>query len=115
MKPEDAVQRQLLAYNAKDLDAFVAEYAEDVRTFRPPAPEPVLVGREALRTYYRDHRFVLPELHAEVVQRMVVGNKVIDHERITGLAANAVEMVAVYEVIDGRIRNVWFHPAESAA
>jgi hypothetical protein len=32
------VQRQLDAYNARDLERFVAEYAEDVRVFRPPSP-----------------------------------------------------------------------------
>jgi hypothetical protein len=112
MNPQDVVQRQLLAYNAKDLDSFLAQYAEDVREYRPPATEPFLEGKAALRAYYGGKRFVLDGLHAEVVQRMVVGNKVADHERIAGIRDTPVEGIALYEVIDGLIRNVWFYSDE---
>lgn len=111
-EPEAVVQRQLVAYNAKDLDAFAAEYADDVREYRPPAKEPFLDGKAAFKAYYGEKRFVLPTLHAEVVQRMVVGNKVADHERISGIGPSAVEGLAVYEVVAGKIKNVWFHSDE---
>lgn len=104
------VDRQLEAYNAHDLAAFVACYAEDVRLFRLPATQPALSGRPALEDFYRTRRFGQPDLHADVVNRMVLGDKVIDHERITGLEpGRLIEAVAVYEVSDGLIRNVWFH------
>ena len=112
VNPEEVVQRQLIAYNAKDLDAFVAQYADDVREYRPPMREPFLEGRAAFRAYYGDQRFVLPDLHAEIVQRMVVGNKVVDHERIVGIRKSEVEGIALYEVIDGLICNVWFYSNE---
>jgi hypothetical protein len=102
------VQRQLDAYNEHDLEKFVAEYADDVRVFRPPETEPVLSGKAAFAGHYAANRFNLPKLNAKVVSRIVCGNKVIDHERITGLEERTVEVVAVYEVIDGRIRTVWF-------
>jgi hypothetical protein len=108
-QPEAVVQRQLEAYNAKDLDAFTAQYADDVREYRPPAREPFLEGKAAFRAYYGGQRFVLPALHAEVVHRMVVGNKVADHERIAGIGPSVLEGLAVYEVIAGKIQNVWFH------
>jgi hypothetical protein len=112
VNPEEVAQRQLIAYNAKDLDAFVALYADHVREYRPPAREPFLEGRAAFRAYYGEQRFVLPNLHAKVVQRMVVGNKVVDHERIAGICESDVEGVALYEVIDGLICNVWFYSNE---
>lgn len=112
MNPEDVVQRQLIAYNAKDLEAFLAQYAEDVREYRPPDRDPFLQGKAAFRAYYGEKRFVLPSLHAEVVQRMVVGNKVADHERITGIRETPVEGIALYEVVGGLIRNVWFYSDE---
>jgi hypothetical protein len=37
----------------------------------------------------------------------VVGNRVIDHERIVGLGAEPVETVAEYLVQDGLIQKVW--------
>lgn len=109
MNPEDPVQRQLDAYNAHDLERFVAEYADDIQVFVPPATEPVLSGMQDFREHYRQNRFTLPHLHAEVVQRIVSGNTVVDHERVTGLGADIIEAVAVYRVAEGRITAVWFY------
>ncbi len=106
--PEDAVARQLDAYNAHDLTRFLAEYTEDVQVFRPPAREPVLSGKKAFGDHYAKNRFTLPDLHAKVVTRIVSGNIVVDHEHITGIGEGGLAAVAVYEVFDGRIRTVWF-------
>ena len=107
--PVDPVQRQLEAYNAHDLERFVAQYCEDIRVFRPPNDVPVLSGVSAFSNHYASNRFTLPNLHAEVVNRMVAGNIVVDHERITGLQDGILEAIAVYLVEDGRIRTVWFY------
>jgi hypothetical protein len=109
MSPEQPVQRQLEAYNARDLERFVAEYSDDIQVFLPPATEPLLSGKKAFAEHYRLHRFTLPDLHAEVVQRIVSGNTVVDHERVTGLEAGVVEAVAVYRVEEGLITTVWFY------
>jgi hypothetical protein len=108
MTPEQIVQRQLEAYNAHDLDAFCDTYAEDVEIILLPDPAPALRGRDALRAFYACQRFNLPALHATIRQRMVLGNKVIDHEHVTGLDTQPREVVAIYEVIDGLIARVWF-------
>jgi hypothetical protein len=109
MNPTDPVQRQLDAYNARDLERFIAEYTDDVQVFRPPAAEPVLSGKQAFAAHYPKNRFNLPGLHAEVVNRMVAGSTVVDHERITGLQEGVVEAIAVYQVSGGRICRVWFY------
>ena len=105
---EDPVQRQLDAYNALDLERFLAEYTDDVRVFRPPATEPVLSGKEAFGEHYARNRFTLPNLHARLVNRMVSGNIVVDHEQITGLPDPNLAAFAVYEVVGDKIRTVWF-------
>lgn len=104
----DPVQRQLDAYNARNLERFLAEYTDDVRVFRPPATEPVLSGKEAFGEHYAKNRFALPNLHAKLVNRIVSGNIVVDQEDITGISESNVAAVAVYEVIGDKIRTVWF-------
>ena len=106
--PEGPVQRQLDAYNAKNLERFLAEYTEDVQVFRPPAKEPVLSGKQAFGEHYAKNRFTLPNLHGRLVSRIVSGNVVVDHEDITGLSEANLSAVVVYEVVGEHIRNVWF-------
>ena len=106
--PEPFAQRQLDAYNDRDLARFVREYTDDVQVFRMPDPKPVIVGREALAAHYRDNRFNLPDLHAELVNRMVFGNKVIDQEIVRGLPTGPMHAAAIYEVTPQGISKVWF-------
>ena len=111
MNPEVPVQAQLDAYNARDLARFVACYADDVLLFRPPASGPVMVGKAALAAHYAAHRFNLPKLHAELINRMVLGNKVVDHERICGVRDEPFEAAVVFEVSGALISKVWFFDA----
>ena len=106
--PAGFAQRQLDAYNARDVDRFVAEYTDDVVAYRMPGTEPVLVGKAAFADHYRRNRFSLPGLHAEVLNRMVIGNKVIDHERVHGVESEPMEVAAIYEVTPSGISKVWF-------
>ena len=110
--PVPFVQRQLDAYNARDLDRFVREFTDDVAAWRLPGAEPVLVGKVAFAEHYRSNRFNLPGLHAQVVNRMVFGNKLIDHERVTGVQAEPMDVAAIYEVTPGGISRVWFVSGE---
>jgi hypothetical protein len=105
--PSDVVQRQVDAYNARDLERFIATYAEGIRMLRMPAAEPAVSGNAQLAEAYRA-RFSVPELHAEILARIVLGDKVIDHERVRGIREQPVEAVAVYEIASDLIQTVWF-------
>jgi len=104
---EALVQAQLVAYNQHDLASFVALFSDDVCIYRPPATEPVIRGKAAFSDFYQNERFNLPYLHAEILNRMVVGNKVVDHERICGIRNEPFEVMVVFEVVDGLIQNMW--------
>ncbi len=101
-------QRQLDAYNAHDLEAFVACYAEDVVIRRLVDNAVLMQGREALRAGYGP-MFAEGRVHAALVSRMVLGPVAIDEERVTGHpSGDVVRAIAHYEVRDGVIRQVWF-------
>ncbi len=104
---EKVVQRQVEAYNRRDLDAFLACYAEDARLWRPP-DRLTEAGHDALRRRYRRRFDDAPNLHATIVRRIVLDRFVVDHEHVTGTPEGSFDAIATYEVIDGRIANVWF-------
>jgi hypothetical protein len=108
LTPEQAVQHQLDAYNARDLARFLEVYDDDVVVYRLPSSEPAFTCRAQLAEFYGTHRFNQPALRAELVNRMVIGNVVIDHERVHGLRDRPFDVAASYRVLDGRIRSVWF-------
>ena len=112
MNPESVVQRQLDAYNARDLKGFLAEYSENIRTYRPPAVEPAITGKQAFGQFYATQRFNHVGLYAELLNRMVLGRRIIDHERISGVREKPFEVVVVYEVVDGLIQCMWSYAAE---
>jgi hypothetical protein len=105
--PEAIVQAQLDAYNARDLERFSALFAADVELYRPPQAEPVVRGLAAVRRFYADERFSKPGLHAQLLHRAVLGQRVVDHERISGVRDEPFEMVVVFEVADGLIARMW--------
>jgi len=109
---EAVVQRQFEAANAHDIDRFIAEFADDAQIFTPPAAAPTLVGKAAIAIHYSTKRFNIPALHYDLLNRMVMGNIVVDHERITGIEAEPYEVVLVYQIVHGRVQTVWlFRPA----
>jgi hypothetical protein len=107
--PADLIQRQLDAYNAHDLDALLATYAEDAQLFEHPATL-LASGHSQLRARFA-LRFQEANLHAQLLNRVLMGRFVIDHERVTRTfpeGTGTIDLVATYEVVDGKIINVWF-------
>lgn len=108
LQPAAVVQRQLDAYNAKDLEALLAIYAEDARLFEHPATL-LAAGTAQLRERFAA-RFREPNLHAQLLNRMVMGNLVVDQERVTRTfpeGAGTIELIMIYEVRDDRIARAW--------
>jgi hypothetical protein len=112
LSPQDVVQRQLEAYNDRDMQRFLDQYSEAIQVFRPPAVIPAIVGKKAFGEFYATQRFNHAGLHAEVLNRMVLGNKNVDHERIQGVRAQPFEAAVVYEVNNGLIECMWGYAAE---
>jgi len=76
MTAEAIVERQVDAYNARDLDRFVATFSDAILIYRMPSIEPVLSGKAQLAEFYATQRFNRPGLRAEIMNRIVLGNKV---------------------------------------
>ncbi len=101
------VDAQLAAYNAQDVNAFVACFAEDV-VLEDGAGKVISTGRDVMRENYARMFATYPQNRAEILHRIVQGSYVVDHERITGRMPEPVYAVAIYLTENGFIRHVRF-------
>ena len=103
---EAIIQRNLDAYNAKNIDAFMADYADHIKIYNYPN-QLRTDGKDAMRKGYIDWFKRAEGLKAIIKKRIVIGNKVIDEEEVTanGQTFNAV---AIYEIENGKIAKVTF-------
>jgi len=109
--PLAVVQAQLDAFNARDIDALMRAYAPDAEQFALHGQR-LAKGHEEIRPRYIA-RFTEPDLHARLLSRIVMGNIVTDLEVITRNFPEGVgllEMLCIYEVVDGRIQRASFAP-----
>lgn len=104
--PADLAQRQLNAYNLRNIDAFLEPYANDVEVYQYPNTLQ-FKGKEMMRKNYAPMFDKTPNLHCELVGRMVHGNVVIDKERVQFLD-KIVEAIVIYHIENGKIRKVYF-------
>lgn len=104
--PRDLAQRQLNAYNFRNIDAFLEPYADDVEIYAYP-DKLLYKGKETMRKQYSEMFEKTPNLHCELKERIVQGNIVIDKERVQ-FGNKIIEAVAIYHVEGDKIKKVYF-------
>jgi hypothetical protein len=102
------VQTQLDAYNTGDLELFLSAYSDTVRIYNFP-DELRSSGKESMRKGYGGMFERLEDLQCRLVNRTVMGDRVIDHESVIFNKEDPpTEVIAIYRVADGLIQEVWF-------
>ena len=104
--PEDLAQRQLNAYNLRNIDAFLEPYDDDVEVYSYPDTL-LFKGKETMRTGYSKMFDNTPNLHCELVGRISQGNVVMDKERVQ-MGDNIIEAIAIYHIENNKIKKVYF-------
>jgi len=107
--PEQIVQRQLDAYNAKDMHAWLDCYKSDAELWVLHGD--ILAKGHADMLMRMTVRFTEPDLHATLLSRTVMDHIVIDHEIITRNfpeGKGKVSMLCIYEIQHGRIQKASF-------
>ena len=110
---EGVVGAQVDAYNARNIDAFLATYADDAELFEFPN-KLIAKGAAQLRERY-GARFKEEGLHAEIMKRIVLGDTIVDHERVHRMfpeGPGVLEAIAIYEVKNGKIAKAWLKLGE---
>jgi imidazolonepropionase-like amidohydrolase len=104
--PTALAQRQLNAYNCRNIEAFLEPYAEDVEIYTYP-DKLQSKGKEDMRKSYAQMFDNTPTLHCELLGRIVQGNIVIDKERVK-FGNGMIEAVAIYHIENNKIKKVYF-------
>ncbi len=79
----DPVDAQLAAYNARDVDAFIACYCPDC-AIDDGAGSRLMTGHAEMQVRYQALFDGSPNLHCVIVHRTRIGDYVIDEESISG-------------------------------
>lgn len=105
---ERLAQEQLDAYNNRDIEAFVVPYADDVKVFNFP-DQLLFQGKDELYGLYGRMFSRTPDLHCKLINRMVMGNTVIDQEEVTiSRGEPPMRAIAIYKIRKGKIAEVYF-------
>jgi len=110
---EQLVQRQLDAYNSKNLEAWLSCYHPDA--VQLDFHGTVLARGQDEMQQRISLRFSEPDLHAKLLNRMVMADWVIDHELIQRNfpeGRGQVEMLCSYQVKQGLIVKALFQLGE---
>lgn len=108
MTPEDVVQKSMESYNNRNIVAFMSVMDPNVTFHDFSNGALTMQGTKACRDFYSALFVASPKLNSTVLTRTVFGNKIIDHEYITGRNGSdeAIELVLIYEVENEKIAKV---------
>lgn len=105
---EELSRAQLEAYNNGDLEAFLKPYSDSVKIYNFPNTL-IGKGKRDMRKNYGNMFELLADLHCTLVNRMVSGNTVIDHESVVFHKDQPpMEAFASYKIANGKIQEVYF-------
>jgi hypothetical protein len=102
----DIIDRQVEAYNTRDIERFTACYASDI-VIEDGEGNILMKGQSAMREMYKPLFETSPELCVRVVNRTSIGKYVIDEEEVTGINVEGLpsemHVVMVYRVEEDKI------------
>lgn len=102
------VDALVTAYNSGDARTFADLFAPDVKIFEFP-DELVQESSEEIFEFYEKLFGEFPNNRTEVLHRIIIGNRVIDHERVRrSPETEPFEVLTIYELQNGKIKRLDF-------
>ena len=108
--PEAVVQRQVDAYNAHDIAAFISCYSTSANTIDFATNSVMDKSRQEIEKGFSELFKQSPKIKCTIRSRIVSGSYVIDSEFIEGMEGRPLSGTVIYFVTEGKISKVWFLP-----
>jgi len=103
------VINQLEAYNQRNIDEFIINFSENC-IVEDGEGKLLMNGRKAMHESYKNMFENSPNLHCHLASRTIVGDYVLDEERVTGRLGKKEEshVIAIYRIENNQIVHVRF-------
>lgn len=103
--PAELAEAQLIAYNKGDIDAFMEVFHEEISIWNFGEDTSRFEGHQNVWEVYATLFENSPNLNSKVVNRTIIGNKVLDYEYITGRVGDNPPffLIMIYEIKDNKI------------
>ncbi|MEM7299234.1 MAG: nuclear transport factor 2 family protein [Bacteroidota bacterium] len=105
--PEELANAQLDAYNNRDIESFLIPYSDSVQVFNNER-ELIYQGKHYMREQYGAMFDRTPDLNCNLLNRIAVGNTVIEHEEVTFGEGQKIYAIVMYKVANNKIQEVHF-------
>ncbi|MEP1035625.1 nuclear transport factor 2 family protein [Ekhidna sp.] len=105
--PEELANAQLEAYNNRDIEAFLKPYSDSVKVYNGKR-EMLYQGKETMKSQYGAMFDRTPNLNCKLLNRIAVGNTVIEHEEVVFGEGRKIYAIVMYKVGFNKIQEVHF-------
>lgn len=107
-KPLEIVDAQLKYYNEHNLEMFSKQFHRDIEVYDLEDNKLRFKGIQEFKVRYQK-TLEVAKSRAKLVNRIDLGNKIIDHEHVTRLdTTDLIEAVAIYLIEEEYITKAWF-------
>ncbi len=101
--------KQIAAYNAQDLDAFLDCYTDDIKVYMLQSnqllTDAIRQLSETMKTSFESN----PNSKSIILETLTQGNLIIQKEEIQGHMENkTIKSISIYELTENKISKLWF-------
>ena len=104
----EVINKLVEAYNASDARAFADLFEETAVVYEHPS-QPMQQSRQEIFEFYEKMFAAFPDNRTEVLNRVILNNRIADHERVKRSAdLEPFDVLTIYEMGENLIRRMDF-------
>jgi hypothetical protein len=102
---EEIVNMQLVGYNSKNIFLFSSAFDDNIKIFEH-SNNLIIDGKKQLIDFFTNRFKISSNLDCKILNRIVLDNKIIDHEYVTGIFDHPIELIVMHTIENNKIKRV---------